>query len=106
MVRLGFALGAQQFGESLRVLQVAEDFGLSADYDEIAGGQGGEVGDFGRRVEREIGAERRLRLVGREVIERDLEGEAAQGGGVEIVAKSTGSMSARIRTGSNLSGGS
>ena len=63
VVRLGFALGTRQLGESLRVLQVAEDFGFSADYGKIAGGQGGEVADLGWSVEREIGAKRRLRLV-------------------------------------------
>ena len=40
MVRFGFAFGTQQFGERLRVLQVAEDFGFAADYGEITGGQG------------------------------------------------------------------
>ena len=36
MIRLGPALGAQQFGESLRVLQVAKAFSFSMDYGEIA----------------------------------------------------------------------
>ena len=38
VIWLGLALGTQQFGECLRVLQVAEDFGFSADYGEIAWG--------------------------------------------------------------------
>ena len=49
MIWLGLALGAQQFGECLRVLQEAEDFGFSADYGEIAWSQDGKVG-FGAEV--------------------------------------------------------
>ena len=55
MVRFGLALGTQQFGKRLRILQVAEDFGFAVDYGEITGGQGGEVADFGRSFECEIG---------------------------------------------------
>ena len=87
MIRLGIALVMQQLGECLRVLQVVEDFGFAADYGEITGGQGGQVSDFGWSFEGEIGVERRLRLGGGEIVEGNFEGEAAQGGRVEVFAE-------------------
>ena len=78
-VRLGGAFGAQHGGQRLRFLQSAQECGLPPHHREVAGGEGGEGRDFRWRREAEVGAEGRLGLLRREVVERDLEDEAPEG---------------------------
>ena len=87
VVGLGLALGLEEGVEGVRVVQLVQDLGLLAGNGEVARGQDLDGAEGLGRGQAEPGAEHGVGAVRVQVARADLEDEAAQGGGVQLLIK-------------------